>query len=201
MTYGVNAPLGLQATIYGGSSPWNGSFQHFPITTAYATSLFLGDPVSMTNSQLIRYATGNQATVPALGVFWGCTYTDTNGVVQFSKYWPASTVVKTGTVAVANVITDTNTFFTIQSNAAFAYANLTKNFNFSFATAGSTLTGESGAQLDYSSAAVTNTLPLHAIAFDTIPGNNPGLGNTSAAYANIIVKLNDSFFGNLSLGV
>lgn len=201
MTYGVNAPLGLQATIFGGSSPWNGSFDQYPITAAYATSLFLGDPVSMTNSVVIKYATGNSATVPALGVFWGCTYTDTNGVVQFSKYWPASTVVKTGTVPIANVITDPNTRFTIQSTAAFAYSNLTKNFNFSYATAGSTSTGESGAQLDYSTVATTATLPLHAIAFDTFPGNDPGPGGTSAAYANIIVKLNDSFFGNLSLGV
>lgn len=201
MTYGVNAPLGLQAVSFGSSSNWNGSVQVFPITTAYATSLFLGDLVSMTNSQLIRYDPANSATVPALGVFWGCTFTDSSGVVQIQKYWPASTVVKTGTVPFANVITDPNTFFTIQSNAAFAYANLTKNFNVSFATAGSTATGESGMQLDYSTAATTATHPLHAIAFDMVPGNNPGVGNTSAAYANIIVKLNNSFFGNLSLGV
>ena len=56
--------------------------------------------------------------------------------------------------------------------------------------AGSTLTGESGMQLDTTTVATTATLPLHIVAFDVIPGNVPAPGGISVAYANVIVKLN-----------
>lgn len=197
MTYGVNAPLGLQAASYGISAPWTGGFQVFPITANYGTSLFLGDLVTFTNGQLVRYApTG----IPA-GVFWGCTFTDPSGVIQIQKYWPAAQAVKVGTTPVANVIVDPNTVFSIQSTAAFAWSNLDKNFDVTFATPGNSATGDSGMMLDYSSVGTTATLPLHAIAFDPIPGNVPAVGGTSVPFANILVKLNNTTINAGSTGV
>lgn len=190
MTYGVNAPLGLQACTYGISAPWSGGFQVFNITPNYGTSLFLGDLVSFTNGQLVRYtAAGGLATAP-IGVFWGCTFTDPTGIVQFQKYWPAAQAVKTNTYAFANVIVDTNTVFSIQLSNTLAWANLDKNADVTFAQAGNPATGESGMQLDTSTIATTATLPLHIIDFDPIPGNVPVPGGTSSAYANVRVKLN-----------
>ncbi len=197
MAYGVNAPLGLQAVSYGSSAPWSGGFQVFNITPNYGTSLFLGDLVTFANGLLVRYAAGGS---PA-GVFWGCTFTDPQGIVQIQKYWPAAQAVKVGTYPVANVITDPNTVFTIQSSAAFAWANLDKNADVTFATAGNTATGESGMQLDYTTVATTNTLPLHVIAFDTFPGNAPAPGGTSAAFANVFVKLNNTTINAGATGV
>jgi hypothetical protein len=198
MTYGVNAPLGLQAASYGISAPWSGGFQVFPITANYGTSLFLGDFVTFTNGQLVRYTAGGAA--PA-GVFWGCTFTDPTGIVQIQKYWPAAQAVKVGTYAVANVIVDPNTVFTIQASAAFAWANLDKNADVTFATPGNPATGESGMMLDYTTVAVTNTLPLHVIAFDPIPGNVPTVGGTSVAFANVLVKLNNTTINAGATGV
>lgn len=201
MTYGVNAPLGLQAATYGSSAPWSGGFQVFNITPNYGTSLFLGDLVTFTNGQLVRYTPGQSATAAPCGVFWGCTFTDPTGVVQIQKYWPAAQAVKTGTYPLANVITDTNTIFSIQSSAAFAWSNLDKNFDVTFATAGNPLTGESGMMLDYTTVAATATLPLHVIAFDTVPGNVPTPGGTSVAYANVLVKLNNTTINAGATGV
>lgn len=198
MTYGVNAPLGLQAATYGNSAPWSGGFQVFNITPNYGTNLFLGDLVTFQNGQLIRYTAGGNAPC---GVFWGCTFTDPTGVVQIQKYWPAGQAVKTGTYPVANVITDPNTVFTIQSSAAFAWSNLDKNADVTFATSGSALTGESGMMLDYTTIATTNTLPLHVIAFDPIPGNAPAPGGTSVAFANVLVKLNNTTINAGATGV
>jgi len=200
MTYGVNAPLGLQASSYGLSAPWTGAIQEFPITANYGTSLFLGDLVTFTNGQLVRYNTSGSSTIPS-GVFWGCEYTDPTGIYQFQKFWPAAQAVKVGTTPIAKVIVDTNTIFTIQSSAAFAWANLGKNFDVTFATPGNPATGESGMMLDYTSVGTTATLPLHAIAFDTVPGNAPSVGGTSVAFANILVKLNNTIINAGATGV
>lgn len=198
MTYGVNAPLGLQATTYGSSAPWSGGFQVFNITPNYGTALYLGELVTFTNGQLVRYTAAGS---PPCGVFWGCTFTDSTGIVQIQKYWPAAQAVKTGTYPVANVITDPNTIFSIQSSAAFAWSNLGKNADVTFATAGSALTGESGMMLDYTTVATTATLPLHVIGFDTVPGNAPTPGGTSVAYANVLVKLNNTTINAGATGV
>lgn len=198
MTYGVNSPLGLQAATYGISAPWSGGFQVFNITPNYGTSLFLGDLVTFTNGQLVRYTASGASPC---GVFWGCTFTDPTGIVQIQKYWPAAQAVKAGTYAIANVITDPNTIFSIQSSAAFAWSNLDKNADVTFATAGNPLTGESGMMLDYTTVATTNTLPLHVIGFDPIPGNAPLPGGTSVAYANVLVKLNNTTINAGATGV
>jgi hypothetical protein len=189
MTYGVNAPRGLQAVSYGSSATWTGGIQVFNITPQYGTSLFVGDLVTFTNGQLVRYTAGGAA--PA-GVFLGCTFTDPAGIIQLQKYWPAGQLVKVGTYAVANVIVDPNTIFTIQSDAPFAWSNLDKNVDVTFATGGNLSTGDSGMQLDHTTIAATATLPLHVIAFDPIPGNVPTPGGTSVAYANVFVKLNNT---------
>ncbi len=202
MTYGVNAPLGLQAATYGNSAPWSGGFQVFNITPNYGTALYLGDLLSFQNGQLIRYpAPYSTNTTAPCGVFWGCTFTDPTGIVQIQKYWPAAQAVKTGTYPVANVITDPNTIFTIQCSAAFPWSNLDKNADVTFATPGNPLTGESGMMLDYTTVGTTNTLPLHVIAFDPIPGNVPTPGGTSVAFANVLVKLNNTTINAGSTGV
>lgn len=185
MTYGVNAPLGLVAVSTYGSAPWSGAFWTYQITPAYATNLFQGDLVTMANGLITRYEAG---TPNPVGIFLGCRYTDTNGFVQFSKIWPASTAVFPGTTAVANVITDANTIFSIQTNATVIPTTtnaVNKNADVSFTTAGNVRTGQSGMTLDTNTFATTATLPLHILGFDPIPGNVSG-----TTYANLLVKLN-----------
>lgn len=200
MTYGVNLPLGLQACTYGLSAPWSGGFQVFNINTnpSYNQNLFLGDLVTFTNGFITRYVAG---TPGPIGVFWGVTFTDPTGIVQIQKYWPTSQAVKVGTYAIANIITDPNTEFTIQLSGVLAWANLDKNADVTFATPGNPATGESGMMLDVTTVMPTNTLPLHIIDFDPIPGNVPTPGGTSIAYANVRVKLNNTTINAGATGV
>lgn len=189
MTYGVNLPLGLVAVSQYNASPWTGLIYPYQIASGYGTSLFQGDLVTLANGLVNVFTPGGGGANPPVGVFWGCRYTDTNGVVQFSKYWPASTAVFTGTNAYANIITDSNTLFSIQCNAVTTptTANaVNKNADVSFATPGNTSTGQSGMTLDTTAMNATATFPLHIIGFDTIPGNISG-----TPYANLIVKLNN----------
>lgn len=203
MTYGVNAPLGLQAATYGNSAPWSGGFQVFNINTSpsYNENLYLGDLVSFTNGFITRYDPTMSATIPCCGVFWGCTFTDASGIVQIQKYWPLGQQVKSGTYAIANVITDPNTVFSIQASGVVQWSQLDLNANVTFVTNGSSLTGESGMMLLQSSILGTATLPLHIIAFDTVPGNAPLPGGTSNAFANVLVKLNNTTINAGATGV
>lgn len=193
MTYGVNAPLGLQTASYLGAAPFTGAIAKFQITPAYGTNLFIGDAVTLTNGLIVRDAPG---TTPVLGVFQGCQYTDAQGNIQFSKYWPASTVVKTGTIALADISIDPNTEFTIQANTTVTTASIGKNANLTYATAGSAATGMSGAMLDVSTINTTATLAVHIVGFDPMPGNVSGV-----TYNNVLVKPNNSLFAAGATGV
>jgi len=195
MTYGVNAPLGLQACSYGLNAPWTGAVQIYNIpivspTVGYATNLFLGDLVTFNNGFLNKYTPGGGLATAPIGVYWGCTFTDGSGVVQIQKYWPASQSIMAGSYPIANVITDPNAIFTIQLSNTLAWSNLDKNADVTFATPGNPLTGESGMMLDTTTVATNATLPLHIIDFDPIPGNVPNPGGTSIQYANVRVKMN-----------
>lgn len=200
MTYGVNSPMGMQAVTYGLAAPWVDSIQVFPITANYPTPLFMGDLITFTNGQVVRYDTNGSSTIPA-GVFWGCTFFDPNGDVKIQKYWPAAQGVRAGTTALANIVVDTNNIFTIQCSGTIAWSNLSKNADVTFATPGNSATGDSGMMLDVTTLATTNTLPLHIIGFDPIQGNTPAIGGTSVPYANVLVKLNNTLTNAGSTGV
>lgn len=135
MSYGVNAPQGLQSynSITGGS--WVEKTNQYPIfasqdgLTTYATSLYDGDPIQFDQTAL-RYgniAIWNPAfTVssdaasslfnggPLLGAFRGVIYTDVTGKVQTQKYWIGGTPVLKGSQIWGIVADDPNTVFDIQ---------------------------------------------------------------------------------------
>lgn len=187
MTYGVNAPLGLVANSTYGSAPWTGSIFPYYIASGTASNIFKGDLVTMVNGLVTPYAAGGGAANPPVGVFNGCTYTNTNGIVVFSNYWPTGTVTFAAQNAFCQVITDPNTIFSIQTAAAGQPALSVVNKNVDIIVgAGNTNTGQSTstANTTYNT---TSTFPLHIIGFDPIPGNVPGL-----LYANLLVKLNNT---------
>ena len=85
--------------------------------TGYGTAIFKGDIVKVGTNGTVEIGDG---TSPALGVFQGCTYTDSTGKVINSPNWVASTALQSGTEAVAWVIDDQNTMFRVgvSGNAA-----------------------------------------------------------------------------------
>lgn len=191
MAYKTNAPFGLQPRFMLDGSPWNGGLQEKPIASAYATSLFTGDPVTLLDDGTIGIGVAGSAIV---GVFMGCKYTDSDGMFQHRAYWPAGTTVQTGSTPFAHVIVDPNVVYSIQEDddagaagTALALADRNLNANFSLNTAGSTVTGQSGATLDNTSEDTTATLNLKILDLDRGNPENETVGD----FANWLVLINN----------
>src|SRR5271157_6181553 len=154
MTYGVNAPFGLQPRVSLVAGAWNNQQNSYQIVANYATSIFTGDPVSLGTDGTIKQ--GNDTAGIYLGVFVGCEFTITvpnaAGNVVFSPFWPASQPTLTDSIITAFVLDDPNNEYSIQFGgngdvaAVFAQSMVGSNFQINLGT-GNTLTGQSGASL------------------------------------------------------
>ena len=166
----------------------------YRIASGYATSIFQGDLVSVvTGGGIERVAAGGSGLI--LGVFNGCSYTDSTGKQIFSNYWPASA---TGTNIFANVIDSAEAVFEIQSDAAFPVTDLFGNFDIvDQSPVGSTATGNSRLELGVSTGATTATLPLKAIDISQDPENS----DVSSANTNVLVKINNHLFSAGTAGL
>ena len=193
MSYGVNAPQGLQPYSDITGTPWNNQSTQYNIISGLATNIFTGDPVIFDGAGGITVATAGSN--PTLGVFVGCKYL-LNGTYAFSPYWPSGTVASN---AVAFVIDDPNVVFNIQAGGAGTPAVILSDFgnNVPFhAGAGSTTSGQSGFYLDSANFAGTSTLNLKVLAFTPVPGNpTPTVRNgTQGSFNNALVIINNHVY-------
>ena len=248
MAYGVNAPFGLRpiSSINGGS--WTEKTNEYYISasadgaTTYASNVFTGDPVifnpaaaNQGGGTIARYGfntDGDAGTnnVSVVGVFAGCRYTDINGKLVQSAYWPASTRVQAGTQIIAFVIDDPSVVYDIQvstwtdelNDARFTYNMVGRNFGLGLGGGGANLapnnpvdgntrTGEYGVflattftanNIDYTTA----TLPLKVIGYTLEPDNlNKPIGYTQDAttspFLNVRVMINNHAFKAGTLGI
>lgn len=191
MSFGTNAPQGLQPVRKLDGSAWTSSLNSYQIVTTYADSMFTGDPVTIgTDGYLARGVAGSAI----VGVFMGVKYTDSTGTVKFMPYWPGNPGVQTGSTVEALVLDDPNLVFSIQetngSGAAgtpLALADRGLNANFLY-TAGNTATGQSAVSLNNATEANTITLNLKIIDLDPTPGNALG------SFANWLVTVNNHLY-------
>jgi hypothetical protein len=207
MAYGVNAPFGLQPRRMITGAPWNGQMNEYPIADSYNASLYTGDPVGVNANGTITLP----AASAVLGVFMGCTYVNTSGVLVTSAYWPANTATFQAQGAKALVVDDPNVLFDIQVSdnrngqiSGIQAADINNNFAFNVANgggvnanpaAGSPVTGQSAYYLDYQSINTTATLSLKAMALTPYPGNIFATAAPAVigvgAYNNVLVILNN----------
>lgn len=189
MSYGVNAPQGLRTNRLLSGMTFNDALNEFPIASGYATSIFTGDPVvQLADGTIGRAVAGD--TNPIMGVFDGVQYTDANGNKIYAKYWPASTATLGALNAQASVVMADGVLFDIQSLGTIAATDIGQNANISFATAGNTYSGQSGAALN-ATLNTTATFQVKIIAFTPVPGNEAGV-----QYNNVLVKINNNQFGD-----
>jgi len=89
----------------------------YTITSAYAATIFSGDPVKLTDNGVVQLGTsdgtrtGTVDGISLLGIFAGCQYLDASGKPTISPFWPGGT---TGTEIVAWVYDDPETLFDVQ---------------------------------------------------------------------------------------
>lgn len=194
MAYNTNAPFGLRPVRYRSGSPWNGALNQYAITSAYATGLFNGDPVTTLSDGSIGIGVAGAA---CRGVFMGCKYTQTDGTyvpgggTAGGNFWPASTTVQTGTTPYALIMDDNNVIMSAQetngsgaAGTALALADRGLNINFYAGSGGSTRTGISSFSINNATEATTSTLNLKIIDLD------PYTGNAVGSYANWLVAWN-----------
>lgn len=151
----------------------------YPIATGYAANIFTGDPVKLVTAGTIQLGTsdgtrtGTTADVLLLGVFAGCTYTDSNGKPNFSPYWPTGT---TSADAIAWVYDDPDTVFRVESDGSIAASGVGDQADWTGFTApgGSTLTGISSGTLDATLIGAGDQAQFRILQIPVAPDNVAG---------------------------
>ena len=189
-----DASFGLKPVKMMGGSPYSGGQSRYRIAANYGTSIFQGDLVmQVTGGGIELHADGG--TVPIVGVFNGCMFTDpTTSEQVFSNHYPAST---NASDIIAFVHDDPNTVFEIQADDTFPVADLFGNFDIVYTNSGSTTTGISGAELDVTTGATTTNLPLKAIDISQDPENS----DVGSANTNVLVVIQNHIAGVKGAGL
>jgi hypothetical protein len=189
-----DASFGLKPVRMMGGSPYSGGQSRYRIAANYGTSIFQGDLVmQVTGGGVEIHADGG--TVPIVGVFNGCMYTDpTTSEQVFSNYYPAST---NASDIIAFIHDDPNTVFEIQADDTFPVADLFGNFDIVYTNSGSTYTGISGAELDVTTGATATSLPLKAIDISQDPDNS----DVASANTNVLVVIQNHIAGVKGAGL
>ena len=184
-------PYGLKPVNRVDGMPYAGATQTFLINPAgTSTNIFYGSVVIIDANGYIALSTATGADITtnnlggsgvgAIGVFVGCEYTNAQGQIINSQYYPSGT---TGVVT-AKVITDPNVVFQGQLDGSGAQTVLGNNTFFAAVqstSTGSTQTGNSTSALE--STVQTAAAAFRIVGFASTPGD---------AYTDVLVKFNPS---------
>jgi hypothetical protein len=189
-----DAAFGMKPVRMIGGAPYTGGQSRYRIAANYDTSIFQGDMVTqVTGGHIALHADGG--TVPIVGVFNGCQYTDpTSGEQVYNSYYPANT---NASDLIAFVVDDPMVVFEIQAAIAFPIADLFGNFDIVYTTAGSTLSGVSGAELQVTDGGTATTLPVKAIDISEDPTNS----DVASAHTNVLVVIENHVYGVKGAGL
>ena len=189
-----DAAFGMRPVARIGGTPYTGGQSRYRIANNYDTAIFQGDMVMhVTGGGIEVHADGG--TVPVVGVFNGCQYTDpTSGEQVYSNYYPASTAAAD---IIAFIIDDPMVIFEIQAAIAFPVADLLGNFDIVYTSSGSTTTGISGAELQVTDGGTATSLPLKAIDISQDPENS----DVATAHTNVQVVIVNHIFGLKGVGL
>jgi hypothetical protein len=193
----VASPYGFKPVNRIGGLPYAGSTRSFAFDPAgYAANVYTGSLVYIKSTGYIELvsATGADATTNSwpvgstdntgtIGVFVGCSYTNSMGQTVFGQYYPANALN-----GVAIVVDDPDCVFQVQSAGTVTIAALGAN---TFMTTGavltgSTATGNSTASIVIGSSALQTTAPLRIIGFVDMRG----FSAVGDAFTDVLVKIN-----------
>ena len=167
-------------------SPFINAQNRYRIASSYGTAIFQGDLVIPVTGGGIERHTANNST-QTVGVFNGVFYTDpTTQKPTWKNYYPGSIAASD---IVATVLDDPDLVCTVDSDGAFAVADIFKNFSLTNVT-GSTQTGQSKVQLDYSVSGINATFAVQAIDIS----QNVDSDEAGAANVNVLVRINNHFY-------
>ena len=168
-------------------SPFINAQNRYRIAANYGTPIYQGDLVKPVTGGGIERAVANTTDL-VVGVFNGVFYTDpTTQKPTWKNYYPGTV---NASDIVATIIDDPNVVYSIDSDGAFAVADIFKNFAITNAT-GNTLSGISKVQLDFSvSGLTTSGTVLQAIDISQDTQNE----TAGSANVDVLVRINNHFY-------
>ena len=157
----TSAPRGLKPIGLLGGMPFAGSTREYLIKSGYSTAIFNGDVVGLADvanstddGHLVRETAASE--VNPIGVFLGVSYTDpSTGQLTHKQFYPGSIAASDIKAIVA---VNPFTLYEVQADGAIAQTQLGMTADLVQTQAGSTTTGNSGLQLDASTASVGGEL-------------------------------------------
>ena len=182
----ITAPYGLRPINLIGGQVFAGATRQIPIGSGNDTAIYYGDVVKLDSSGLLQKDVGTDTATP-VGVFLGCTYTDSQYGLTFRQFYTADTVAGDITAYVSDdpdalykvaVVSATTTIGYVNRTAVGNNAVLVQN-------AGSTLTGNSAVAID-DGTGTTATFPIRII--DVVP--ETAIAGYPGSYTEVVVKWN-----------
>ena len=194
----IDAAFGLRPyNMLGAGANTNGNSTYVIQTTSQAGTssvIYQGSPVIPTSTGLVNIVgAAAGGTVPLLGVFLGCNYTDLNGKPVWSPKWPGTASVMANTYATCEIASHPDQLFLINCDGAAADEFVHENANFSSATSGNAISGLSSAELAVSTVdegSGSDVLNLRIVGFSDQPSSDDPLVAGRLA----IVMLNNHFY-------
>lgn len=175
------APNGFKVFRRVDGAEWTGNQVPYLISSTNTGKFYSGDPVTMLNTGYVDVSASG--TTPITGIFVGCKYLST---AQSRTVWSSTFQGGDTTTDVeAYVIDDPWATFIVQCGTSGAVggpavqSDVQLNFAFAFGT-GSSLSGQSGAYLDYTTHATTSTLPFRLMNLLSFPPGANGYDLTTA---------------------
>ena len=189
----VEEKFGLKPVRLLDGSDFINAQNRYRIASSYGTAIFQGDLVTpVTGGHIERHTAGSGT--PVVGVFNGCFYTDpTTQKPTWKNYYPGSIAASD---IIAFVIDSPDQVYKIDSDGAFAVADIFKNFHVTNVT-GNTVTGTSKVQLDYSSSGIQTTITLQAIDISQDVDND----EAGAVNVDVLVRINNHFYKTGTAGL
>ena len=190
-----DAAFGLKPSRMMGGGAYTGGQSRYRIANNQSGAIFQGDLVKQLTGGTVSRAAAS-STVPVVGVFNGCQFTDpTSKEVTFSNHYPGSVAAAD---IIAFVIDDPDVVFEVQADDTFPVADLFGNFDIvDQSPTGDTSSGRSNVELDVTTGATTTTLPLKAIDISQDPDNSD-VGN---ANTNVMVVIQNHIMGVKGAGL
>jgi len=182
----VSAPYGLEPVNSLDGKPYAGAIRQIPVAAGFATAIFNGDTVLISDGYLIKSTTTNSGGI--VGVVVGGQYVNSSGQTVQGQYIPAAASTSTN-LAYAYVVDDQQALFKVAvvtsgttmgtASRADVGSNVALVLN-----AGSTTTGNSAFGVTLTGAGTTATIPLRVI--DVVPETATSAG----VYTELLVKIN-----------
>ncbi len=186
----VAAPFGLRP-LYHLSGELRTSAYRGALVISAAQTLYEGTPIVYTPStktfaQADANAGSSSAGSVVLGAFMGIEYDDVNKKRTFSNFIAGSTTISTTSNIVVYVADDPNIVFAVQSSGTLAETSRGLQFNLTNLTAGSSVTGLSGATIGTS--AITTASYGHFLVTELFKDVGNEWGDTYTTVQGLLVS-------------